>query len=105
MGHEALRRLVLLLVQFTTLVDRYPANQSKWVRVQVSWTEDVQMVLDAGLRWLDAPAPGPHISAYQEMMRAAQRRYWERQRAARLGIAVDPALRVRTPKEVRTPQT
>ena len=53
----------------------------EWGRVVVTWTRDVQTLLDAGLLSLDDAPPPPHIPTHEERRRAAYRRYRAKRRA------------------------
>jgi DNA invertase Pin-like site-specific DNA recombinase len=79
-----LRELVQTLVESAALVERYPTHHTKWARMAVTWTEDVQTLLQAGLLSLDAPAPRPAFPTRADQQRGAKARYRARKRAARL---------------------
>jgi hypothetical protein len=60
-GKEAeLRDLVLALVASAHLVERQPHYRSTWVRLDITWTPDVQTLLDAGLLQLASPPERPY---------------------------------------------
>jgi DNA invertase Pin-like site-specific DNA recombinase len=80
---EGLRALVLALVASARLVERVPDYHPRWGRMEVTWTPDVQTLLDAGLLRLDAAEPTPRISRREELNRIYQQRYRERRRAAK----------------------
>jgi len=78
-----LRALVLDLVASARIIERLPERQPKWLRAEVTWTPDVQVLLDTGLLQLAPPPPPPEQSARAERQREAQRRYSARRRQAR----------------------
>jgi len=72
------RRLLTRLVASAVVVERRPERHARWLRVEVTWTEGVRDLLDAGLLTLD-PAPEPPVFATPtELRTAAQRRWRER---------------------------
>jgi len=79
---EALRALVLPLVASARLVERTPTWNAVWARVEVTWTPDVQKLLDAGLLQLEPPAPEPRISTSEERRVAREQERNIRRRAA-----------------------
>lgn len=79
-----LRALVLDLVMSACIVERLPERQPKWLRAEVTWKPDVQLLLDAGLLQITPPPPSPEQSARVERNREAQRRYSARRRQARV---------------------
>lgn len=48
------------------MVERQPAHRSSWLRLQVTWTPEVQALLDAGLLTLDEPLPAPQRRTQRE---------------------------------------
>ncbi len=79
-----LRAFVRELVASARIIERLPDRQPKWLRAEVTWKPDVQLLLDAGLLQLTLPPPPPEQSARAERHREAQRRYSARQRQARV---------------------
>jgi hypothetical protein len=79
--HNAVRDLVLA----ARIVERLPEHQPKWLRAQVSWRPDVQILLDAGLLYLEPAEPPPAQSRHLERHREAQRRYAARRRQGKSG--------------------
>ena len=79
-----LRALVRDLVASARIIERLPERQPKWLRAEVTWKPDVQLLLDAGLLQLTPPPPPPEQSARAERNREAQRRYSARRRQARV---------------------
>lgn len=75
-----LRDDVAALVQSATVVERWPERHSTWVRLAVTWTEDVQMLLDAGLLTLDPEPQRPRLSAEKERRRDLRHQAYLRQR-------------------------
>jgi DNA invertase Pin-like site-specific DNA recombinase len=71
----ALRTLVLSLVDSARIVDRRPHWNPTWVRLAVTWTADVQTLLDAGLLRLDAAPDGPPVRTPAEKHAEQQARY------------------------------
>jgi DNA invertase Pin-like site-specific DNA recombinase len=72
-GDEAgLRDVILELVESACVTERRPAFRCTWARLDVTWVPDVRTLLDAGLLWLDGPAPAPHMPTAQER----RRNYW-----------------------------
>jgi DNA invertase Pin-like site-specific DNA recombinase len=60
-GDEAgLREWLVELVETARVVDRVPANKTKWVRVAVTWTQPVQILLTAGLLTLGPEPERPY---------------------------------------------
>jgi len=80
---EGLRSLVLELAATARLVERRPDRRPVWARVEVTWTPDVQTLLDAGLLWLDDPVVPPYISSSAELLEARQQRSRAKMRAQR----------------------
>jgi hypothetical protein len=78
----ALRALVLKLVESAKVVDRVPDVRSRWLRVEVTWTREVQLLIDAGLLTL---APDAGRPAYESdpvaRRRARQLDYYHRTKA------------------------
>lgn len=72
---DGLRALLLEVVQSACLVERRPARNSTWLRLEVTWTPDVQMLLDAGLLWLDATPEPPVLPRSVALARARTQRY------------------------------
>jgi hypothetical protein len=81
--HEGLRALVLGLIASATLVEKRPEKHMKWARVAVTWTPDVQVLLDAGLLWLDEPPPAPEFLTGAARRRERDRRRYAVKRARR----------------------
>jgi hypothetical protein len=79
----ALRELVLKLVKSAVVAERYPVQSSRWLRVSVTWSDNVQSLIDLRLVALDPPLPLPHFPSREEQIAAARQRYNERRRAAR----------------------
>ncbi len=82
-GDEAaLRDLLLGLVTSATIVERQPAQKSKWLRARVQWSLDVRALLDAGQAdLLPDPAPPDFPSSKREAQLARYKRYAARKRA------------------------
>ena len=80
---EGLRALVLELAATARLVERRPDRRPVWARVEVTWTPDVQTLLDAGLLWLDDPVAPPYISSSAGLLEARQQRSRAKMRAKR----------------------
>jgi DNA invertase Pin-like site-specific DNA recombinase len=84
---DGLRELLLSLIATARIVERWPARQPVWARADISWTPDVQTLLDAGLLRLDPPLPmlgtQEQEAVLAERTRAAVDRLWGRRRAAR----------------------
>jgi DNA invertase Pin-like site-specific DNA recombinase len=83
---EGLRDLVLALVASASLVERVPTYHPTWGRMAVTWSPDVQTLLDARLLRLDPPLPSPTVPLRKELNRMYQQRYRER-RAARQEVS------------------
>lgn len=77
-----LRQLLLDLVASARIVDRVPEHRPRWLRAGAIWQPDVQVLLDAGVLWLDPPEPAPVDPLRAERHREAQRRYAARRRRA-----------------------
>lgn len=78
----ALRALVLKLVGRAQVVDRAPATRSRWLRVEVTWTRSVQVLLDAGLLTLAPDVARPDYPDNPlEARKARQRAYYHRTKA------------------------
>lgn len=75
---EPLRRLLLLVVESARLVERRPATHSRWLRVEVTWTEGVRDLLRAGMLTLDPAPEPPALPTPTDLRTAAQRRWRER---------------------------
>jgi DNA invertase Pin-like site-specific DNA recombinase len=75
---EPLRALLLLVVESAQLVERRPATHSRWLRVEVTWTEGVRELLRAGMLTLDLAPEPPVLPTPLELRTAAQRRWRER---------------------------
>jgi hypothetical protein len=77
----ALRDVLQLTVQAARLVERWPGGRrTTWVRAEVEWTPDVQLLLDAGLLVLE---PAPERDAERrarELAAERARRYRARQK-------------------------
>jgi DNA invertase Pin-like site-specific DNA recombinase len=56
-----LRDLIVELVESATLVERVPQMRSRWLRFEVNWTEEVGLLVRAGLLTF-APEPEPPIT-------------------------------------------
>ncbi len=69
----ALRELVLEFVESAIIVERRPARPPVWARVEVTWTQEVQTLLDAGLLTLDAPEEAPYILTGKDLARKRRR--------------------------------
>lgn len=79
-GFEAqLRTFVTTLVARAWAVDRQPASHPRWVALEVTWTAEVTILLEAGVFFLAPQAPRPDLAAAA----AAHRRDYERARKAR----------------------
>lgn len=77
-----LRAFVLRLVDSARIVDRLPANRSRWLRVEVKWAASVRVLLDAGLLSLGPDVTRPDIpESPLEARRASQRAYYHRKRS------------------------
>ncbi len=88
---EALRDLVLPLVASAKVVERVPEVKSKWLRAEVTWTDDVRMLLDAGLLALGPDVERPdYPGTLQELRRQKYLRYAARKKAGLVGV-VPPA--------------
>jgi hypothetical protein len=86
-----LRDLLLLLVNKATVLDRVPANKSKWLKVEVRWTQDVELLLKASLLTLAPDVQRPDYPAtLQEQRQQVYRRYAARKKAGLIGV-VPPA--------------
>jgi DNA invertase Pin-like site-specific DNA recombinase len=86
-GKEAeLRDLVLALVASARLAERQPRYRSTWIRLEVTWTPDVQTLLDDGKLWLSPPPERPYHPTVKEQK---HQNYLDR-KARRLGVAVCP---------------
>ncbi len=72
------RRLLLKTVESAKLVERRPATHSRWLRVEVTWTEPVRLLLGARLLTLDPTPEPPVLPTPTELRTAAQRRWRER---------------------------
>jgi hypothetical protein len=57
---EGLRGLVQELVASARIVERWPANHARWLRAEVAWKPDVQLLLEHGLLTLAPPPTAPH---------------------------------------------
>ncbi len=80
---EGLRAIVVELVTGARLVERRPERHCVWARMEVTWAPDVQLLLDAGLLWLDAPPEPPYIPTSEELRRAKWHRGWVAKKAKR----------------------
>jgi len=81
---EPVRRLLLKTVESAKLVERRPATHSRWLRVEVTWTEGVRELLRAGMLTLD-PAPEPPVLPTPTELRTAAHRRW-RERKGRSDV-------------------
>jgi hypothetical protein len=54
---QGLRDLVQDLVQCARIVERVPASHARWLRAEVTWTPDIQLLLEHKLLTLDTPKP------------------------------------------------
>jgi DNA invertase Pin-like site-specific DNA recombinase len=52
---EGLRALVQGLVEGVRIVERIPPGRAQWLRAQITWKEDVALLLEHGLLRLDEP--------------------------------------------------
>jgi site-specific DNA recombinase len=80
---EGQRALVQDLIDSACVVDRQPQSHPRWLRVKVTWSADVQTLLDAGLLALDPALAAPAQPSKQERQREYCRRYRERHREER----------------------
>jgi DNA invertase Pin-like site-specific DNA recombinase len=88
---SALRDLALLLVKQARVVERVPENKTKWVRVEAAWTDDVGVLLKAGLLTVAPDVGRPDYPAtLKELRRQKYLRYNARKKAGVIGI-VPPA--------------
>jgi len=76
----ALRDTVTELVQSAVLADSWPERRRAWLRFEVTWTDDVQKLIDAGLLWLDEQPQPPTLDPAVTAKRATQARYRARHR-------------------------
>jgi hypothetical protein len=78
-----LRELLAGLVAQAVIVQRIGGGangKTSWVRIECSWTPDIQLLLQHGVLTLDPPAPAPWVPATT----AERLRHWRaRRRAAR----------------------
>ncbi len=82
-GVEQQRALLQTLITEARVVERRPESHPKWVRVEVTWSADVQALLDAGLLTLDPAGEGPVLPSKEERQRGYQQTYRERHREER----------------------
>jgi hypothetical protein len=77
-----LRDLVTAVVAKAVVTDRVPARRSWWLRVEVTWTPDIQLLLDAGLLTLAPHVARPYYpDTPQEQARERCRRSRARKKA------------------------
>lgn len=77
------RALIQDIVAAARVVERRPQSHPTWLRVDVTWTPDVQTLLDAGPLTLDAADAGPPpLAPKEERQRQYERSYKERHRDA-----------------------
>lgn len=79
------RTLLLKTVASASAIDRQPQCRSTWLRLEIAWSENVQVLLDAGLLRLDEPAPAPIAPDPRGLRRQAQQRYRNRRRVTPSG--------------------
>ena len=85
---EGLRVLLQGIITSARLVDRRPASHPKWLRFDLTWSDDVQTLLDAGLLWLEEAPPAPVESTSAHLRRIREKRYREERKRAALQRAV-----------------
>lgn len=82
-GTLALRAFLQTLISHTHVVERRPDYRPAWVRVDVTWTDDVQTLLDAGLLKEAPPDPAPTFPTPQEYRTMRWQRLCERRKRER----------------------
>jgi hypothetical protein len=81
-NEEALPELLHTLVERARVAGCEEGRYCRWVRLEVTWTPDVQLLLETGLLWLDAAPTCP-----ERLTRAHRRRLARRQTGEAAGSA------------------
>ena len=81
-----LREVLLALVESAKVVERVPEQRSTWARVDITWSKEVQMLIQADLLRLGPDVERPYYPAtVQEQRRARYLRYAARKKAGLVG--------------------